>query len=76
MPERLAAAIPDWAALITGLILERPLVRRRPEREDGLSATDVDAWLAVIQTTLQLPREVGRCRACGDVRRVSVDRPA
>jgi hypothetical protein len=68
--------LPESAALITGLILERPLCLDCLAAKSGLGATAVEAMLARVGTVMRLHRWTDRCRACGETREtVSVARP-
>ena len=59
--------MPQTAALITALILERPLCFICVAAKAGTSETGVEATLAIIAPTIQINRERhGRCRACGN----------
>jgi hypothetical protein len=69
--------MPDPAALITALILNRPLCVDCAAEKSGLSVSAIAATLAKVQTALQLHSAINRCRACGLVTAVfSIDRPS
>ena len=58
--------MPQTAALITALILERPLCFTCIAEKADTSETAVEAALAIIAPAVQVHREHhGRCRACG-----------
>ncbi len=68
--------MPEATALITGLILERPLCISCVATKVGLTVGVVEVAIATIGTVMQFHRGMDRCRACGittDV--VSLDRP-
>jgi hypothetical protein len=70
--------MPETMALISTLILERPLCRACVAAKAGLTPAEVDAALARIQRVLEPRLEGrGRCRACGTIGVVvSLARPA
>ena len=70
-------AMPQTTALITALILERPLCLSCIAMKAGSSETAVEASLAHIAPVVRIRREpAGRCRACGqDGLVVSLTRP-
>ena len=60
--------MPQTAALITALILERPLCFACMAAKAGTSETGVEATLATIGPVVEIYRDHdGRCRACGNV---------
>ena len=60
--------MPEKAALITALVLERPLCMPCLTERAGIAATDVEATLARIRRVLNVERDPqGRCRVCGTV---------
>lgn len=68
--------MPYRAALITALILDRPMCSDCIAEKAGLSAADLDATLTTIRAVLQLHSGMDRCRTCGLTTTVlSVDRP-
>ena len=70
--------MPGTLAIITAVILERPLCLACVAEKVGLrSDPSLEARLAQVEQVLNLHREEGRCRVCG-VRTtvVSVARPA
>jgi hypothetical protein len=69
--------MPDRAAFVTALILDRPTCPKCIATQSGLSAADLDEILAKIRTALELHSATGRCRTCGATATVlSVDRPS
>ena len=66
----------EVAALISALILERPLCLPCITTKVGVSEPRAELALGLIQSVLVLRRERGRCRACDaeDVQLVSVRR--
>ena len=68
--------MPDRAALVTGLIMERPLCEPCILLKSGLSRADFQETLAGVRTALLIHDEIARCRECGAITRVlSLDRP-
>ena len=69
--------MPQTAALIAALILERPLCFTCIAEKADTSEAAVEATLAIIAPAVQLHREHdGRCRACGNAGAVvSLARP-
>jgi hypothetical protein len=68
--------MPDRTALVTALILDRPLCIRCLVAKAGGSLADLDAVIASVEKALLLHRIVDRCRACGTTEiTFSVDRP-
>jgi hypothetical protein len=60
--------VPQTAALITALILERPMCFACIAAKAGTSETGVEATLATIAPLLEIYRDRdGQCRACGNV---------
>jgi hypothetical protein len=58
--------MPETTAIITALILDRPLCLDCIAMKAGVSHATVEAILARIKKVLTLRRdERGRCRACG-----------
>lgn len=69
--------MPDRAALIVALILERPMCLDCIASKSGLGAADVDTTMATVRAALQLHVAQDRCRACGATTSVfSFDRPS
>jgi hypothetical protein len=69
--------MPDHAALVAILVVERPLCMGCLAAKSGLTAADLDAAIESIEKALILHRPVGRCRACGIIEAtLSVDHPA
>jgi hypothetical protein len=62
--------LPETAALITGLILERPLCLDCLATKATLSPTVIERTLATIGTVMVVDRANGRCRACGETKEV------
>ena len=63
--------MPERAALIAALILERPLCLECLEAKTGMDRSETDAYLVRIGNVVRLRRSAGdRCRACGEVGRV------
>ena len=68
--------MPDRTALVTALILDRPLCIRCLAAKAGGALTDLDAVIDNVEKALILHRIVDRCRACGSTEiTFSVDRP-
>ena len=69
--------MPQTAALITALILERPMCLACIAMKSTTSETAVQASLVYLAQVLRIRRESpGRCRACGQNEMVvSVTRP-
>ena len=66
----------DRTALVTALILDRPLCIRCLAAKAGGTLADLDAVIGNVETALVLHRLVDRCRACGDTEiTFSVDQP-
>ncbi len=57
--------MPEVAALITGLILERPLCLPCLATKSALTVTVVERTIATIGTVMRFYRGPERCRACG-----------
>lgn len=57
--------MPERAALIAVLIMERPLCVGCISSKSGLTAAEVESYLSTIQGTVEVQRGVDRCRACG-----------
>jgi len=63
--------MPEKAALIAALILERPLCIECIEAKTGLDRRETQAYLVRIARVVQLRRSKGdRCQSCGEVGRV------
>jgi len=69
--------VPQTTALITALILERPMCVPCIAMKAATSETGVETSLAHIGPVVRIRREsVGRCRACGQTLAVvSLSRP-
>jgi hypothetical protein len=60
--------VPQTAAVVTALILERPMCFACLAAKAGTSETGVEAALATIAPVIEIHRDHdGRCRACGNV---------
>ena len=69
--------MPDRAAIVTALILERPLCDECLASKSCLSPSSIEETLSVVRTALKLTEEHGRCRACGARTTVlSLERPS
>jgi hypothetical protein len=69
--------MPGRAALLTALILDRPLCTSCLVSKSGLSPAELDATLAIVRSALQLHSIRARCRSCGVHADVAfVDRPS
>jgi hypothetical protein len=68
--------MPDHTALVTALILDRPLCIRCLAAKSRGTLADLDAVIDNVEKALVLHRIVDRCRACGTTEiTFSVDRP-
>ena len=66
----------DRAAMVAVLILDRPTCEDCIATKSGLAPSDLETTLSAIVTALQIHDTVGRCRVCGETKRVlSLDRP-
>ena len=69
--------MPKLTALVTSLILERPLCFKCLSEKSGASRTQVAIALRDIEGTLVIHLSERRCHGCGDVvEAVSLDRPS
>jgi len=69
--------LPERAALITGLIFERPLCLDCLSSKATLRTAVVEHMLARIATVMVVARGHTRCRGCGETKdAVSLKRPA
>jgi hypothetical protein len=69
--------MPERAALVTALIVERPMCEACILLKSGLSARDLAETLTVVRAALRVHEGTDRCRACGEAKRVlSLDRPS
>jgi hypothetical protein len=59
--------MPEIFAVITALILERPLCMECVVSKSALTLAEVGAALARIQKVLHVHIEQGRCWACGTI---------
>jgi DNA-binding transcriptional regulator GbsR (MarR family) len=67
--------MPDLAALITGLILDRPMCVDCIAEKLGRSVSAIAATLRTVQTALVRHSAIDRCRECDTVTAVfSIDR--
>jgi hypothetical protein len=62
--------LPETAAIITVLIVERPLCVDCIAEEANLSTADTERYLETICKTVNVRVDDGRCRKCGNVRRI------
>src|SRR5262245_31967017 len=70
-------AMPERAALITALIMERPLCLSCIAERASTTGAEVQAAFEHIGHVLELRREHGRCRTCGNVNTVyAIHQPA
>jgi hypothetical protein len=69
--------MPEVAALISSLIIERPMWLPCITTKAAVSEPRAELALELIKSLLVLRRETGCCRACGatDVQVISVRRP-
>jgi len=69
--------MPRDTAVVTALIVERPLCGRCIADKSGLETPQVFKVLETIGTVLSIHRRVDRCRACGSHKPVFfLDRPS
>jgi hypothetical protein len=69
--------VPGRAALVTALILDRPLCEPGLASKSRLSPAALEETLTNVRTALKLHETEGRCRDCGETTRVlSLERPA
>ena len=68
--------MPDHAAIVTALILDRPTCLRCMGVKASMSVRDLDRTVAAIEHALVLHRVTDRCRGCGETATtLSIDRP-
>jgi hypothetical protein len=68
--------MPDLAALVIALILDRPTCRDCIAVKSGLSTPELDATLTTVHTVVQIRNATDRCRVCGAITTVlSIDVP-
>jgi hypothetical protein len=68
--------MPDHAAIVRALILERPTCIRCIAIKSGMTPAALDATVGAIERVLALRRATDRCRVCGETTAVlSADRP-
>ena len=58
--------MPEHAAVIAVLLLDRPMCLDCISTKSGLSVHEIERYLTIIATSLELNRLVERCRACGE----------
>jgi hypothetical protein len=58
--------MPERAALIAVLIMERPLCIACISSKSGLTAGQIESYLSTIQETIEVRRRMDRCRVCGN----------
>jgi hypothetical protein len=69
--------MPDRAALITALILDRPMCLDCIVVQSGVRTRDLDGTLATVSDVLSLHLTGDRCQGCGTMTTVlSLDRPS
>ena len=62
--------MPESAALLTALILERPLCAECIAVKGGLTAAEIEHGFNAVRRVLNLVETLDRCRACGELREV------
>jgi hypothetical protein len=68
--------VTETTAVITALILDRPMCLDCIATKSGMTVTDTEAVVQRIATALKLYREVARCRMCSAIARtVALDPP-
>jgi hypothetical protein len=68
--------MPDHAALVTAMILDRPTCLRCIGVKSSMSAALLDRTVGAIERVLDLHRVTDRCRVCGETAvTLSIDRP-
>jgi hypothetical protein len=68
--------VPEHAALIALLILERPLCLECIATKAGVSLSEAERYLGLIEKGLSIVTHESRCRTCGEPRTVfSLSRP-
>ena len=66
----------ERVALVIALTLERPTCLDCIARAGAMTLDEVEATLQTVAESLELHTEPGRCRLCGETKRVfSVERP-
>lgn len=58
--------MPANAAVITTLLLDRPMCLDCVALKTELSLNEIDNYLTAIASRLELDRVIGRCRTCGN----------
>jgi hypothetical protein len=59
--------MPEQAALIAVLIMERPLCVSCISSKTGLTHGEVESYLARIKDTVAVKQALDRCRTCGSL---------
>jgi hypothetical protein len=59
--------MPEHAALIAVLIIERPLCVNCISDKSGLSADEVEAYLGRVRRSVSVEHGIDRCRSCGTI---------
>jgi len=68
--------VPQVAALVTGLILDRPLCLDCLATKSNTTPMAIERLLTTIGTAVRVRRASDRCRACGETKEtVSIGRP-
>jgi hypothetical protein len=62
--------MPDHAALVTAILIDRPTCLSCLEVKAGMERASLEQTLRVIGTVLVLHRRTDRCRACGIIETV------
>ena len=63
--------MPEKAAILTALILERPLCAECIREKSGLTVPEIDETFTLIRRVLVFRHyDRDRCRACGEIRTV------
>ena len=57
--------MPEWAALIAVLIMERPLCVSCIASKAGLTHGEVESYLARIEVVVEIKQALDSCRTCG-----------
>jgi hypothetical protein len=61
---------------VTDLILERPPCEACILTKSGLRASELDETLTIVAAAMVIYDQIGRCRACGETKRVlALERP-
>ena len=59
--------MPEHAALIAVLIMERPLCVSCISSKTGLTHGEVESYLARIESTVDVKQALDQCRTCGSL---------